>query len=451
MPVTTAISSTHDIRLYYRTYDCTIATWKSTTNAGKQSTYCMATAWKPGVRGVVRVKHGVRGPPDSDVFHAAISGDLDWLRFSLKRSLSTTQLDKQGLTVLHVAGLHGRLECMKLLLESESVDVNASCPHGRRPIHMVLTSQNRPNSHACLIALLQHGALPNVATDTGLTPLHLAATEGLLECTETLVRAGADTSARENRGHTPLDLARIWCHRRIARFLKNCMWQNEKKREMEQCRALLKLRQDLFSMHQSFQGRQKVVREKQVEDNVTAWASKKGLALRWPQPMATGNHAHTCHLSQDQGPLSQKNKALLEQHPVASPREAWNISPNPSKPPRASVYRPQGVCLSSQPERHPSDPDLRHSVTLRRACRDGRPQYTAKWDDSPQPVPDLPWDVLQRGLFPSAFPSRITSPSHFKPNHVLDLPHLSCSPGPNASPWTEVVMHLAEELQPGHY
>uniref|UniRef100_A0A4W5PL77 Ankyrin repeat domain 53 n=1 Tax=Hucho hucho TaxID=62062 RepID=A0A4W5PL77_9TELE len=391
---------------------------------------------------------------------------------------------------------------MKLLLASQAVGINTSCPLGRRPIHMVLTAKSGPHSHACLTYLLEHGALPNVydiiscsdniipmsimrvtfimtmmvimtvkmkkvvvmmcfkrvvywfisrATDTGLTPLHLAATEGLWECTKTLVQVGADTGARDNRGHTPLDLARIWCHRRIARFLKDSMWQNEKKREMERRKALQNLQQDLFNMHRRAESIEKVGRQKLMEEKVTAWADKKGLPLLWAQPMATCNQAHAHCLSPDQRPQSQRTKACHRQRPGAPPREAWNISPNPSKPPPASVSRPQGVRLSSQAERSPPEPDLRRSVTLCRARGDGRPQYTAKWDGSPQSVPNLPWDVLQRGLFSAAFPSRIASPNHFQPNHVLDLPRLGCSPGPNTSPWTEVAMHLAEELEPGHY
>ncbi len=54
-------------------------------------------------------------------------------------------------------------------------------------------------------------------TDSGATPLHLAASEGLLDCTEILVQAGADVLAQDSTGHTPLDLARIWCRREVAR------------------------------------------------------------------------------------------------------------------------------------------------------------------------------------------------------------------------------------------
>ena len=32
------------------------------------------------------------------------------------------------------------------------------------------------------------------------------------------MKAGADVLAKDSNGHTPLDLARIWCHRKIARY-----------------------------------------------------------------------------------------------------------------------------------------------------------------------------------------------------------------------------------------
>lgn len=55
-------------------------------------------------------------------------------------------------------------------------------------------------------------------TDSGQTPLHLAASEGHLECARILVKAGADVLVKDNMGFTPLDLARIWCHREVARY-----------------------------------------------------------------------------------------------------------------------------------------------------------------------------------------------------------------------------------------
>lgn len=61
------------------------------------------------------------------------------------------------------------------------------------------------------------GGFQSSTTDLGQTPLHLAASEGFLDCVEILVKAGADVLAKDSLGQTPLDLACIWCHRKIAR------------------------------------------------------------------------------------------------------------------------------------------------------------------------------------------------------------------------------------------
>lgn len=61
------------------------------------------------------------------------------------------------------------------------------------------------------------GVFQTSTTDLGQTPLHLAASEGFLDCAEILVKAGADVLAKDSLGQTPLDLACIWCHRKVAR------------------------------------------------------------------------------------------------------------------------------------------------------------------------------------------------------------------------------------------
>ncbi|XP_051555606.1 ankyrin repeat domain-containing protein 53 isoform X1 [Myxocyprinus asiaticus] len=379
------------------------------------------------------------------MFHAAMCGDREWLILSLKRAREPLQTDKQGLTVLHIAALHGHLDCMEVLLEARDyMDVNASCPHGRRPLHMVLADQSKPNSHTCLNYLLEHGAQPNVTTDKGLTPLHLAATEGLRDCTETLVRIGADTTARDIRGHTPLDLARIWGHRAIARFLRDAMWQKDKQQEMEKRKQLHNLRQDLVMMHTMAKIREKMASITVNKQRLSEWAKRKGCTLEWA-PMNVKQRSRHLHCLSQTG----KPKNLKKCHP-GTPKEKWNISPIPSKPPPGSISQSQGVRMGTLPDELPPEPDLRNSVML--GCwRDGCPYYTASWDGTPQPVPDLPLDILLRGLFPLAFPSRLDSPHHFKSSSVLDLPRLGRSSRLKSSPWTEVAMHLAEELQPGHY
>ncbi|XP_073764139.1 ankyrin repeat domain-containing protein 53 isoform X2 [Danio rerio] len=136
-------------------------------------------------------------PPESDMFHAAASGARDWLSLTLKKARKPLITDKHGLSVLHIAALHGHLDCMELLLAGGYADVNVSCPHGRRPLHMMLTAQSQPNTHAGLIYLLEHGAHISVSTDEGLTPLHQAAAEGLTDCTETLVSERCHVEERQ--------------------------------------------------------------------------------------------------------------------------------------------------------------------------------------------------------------------------------------------------------------
>lgn len=93
---------------------------------------------------------------------------------------------------------------------------------------------------------------------------------------------------------------------------------------------------------------------------------------------------------------------------------------------------------------------MRESVTLTKGGGD-RAQRTARQDGFTYELPALPWDTIQRTLFPNAYHSRITSPLSFHPVRVQDLPHRRAPPRPGTSPWTEVAMHLAETLEPGRY
>ncbi|KAI1888371.1 hypothetical protein AGOR_G00184410 [Albula goreensis] len=393
-----------------------------------------------------------KSPPDNDVFQAAASGNQAWLLLSLRRALCPSLTDKQGLTVLHVAALHGHLDCLRLLLESRAlgveVDVNACCPRGRRPLHMAVSSQSRPQSLACLTYLLEHGALPNVSTQEGLTPLHFAVTEGLLDCTVALVQAGADTSAHDSRGHTPIDLARIWGYRAIARFLKDGEWKKEKQRQMERQRELLTLRRTLVRTHKQLQEEAKASRQKASNQRVEEWARRKGLPPLQPVPKSTLSRALSPRCRAGKEP-SQQHKSQVgpkdQGAGLRADREAWNISPNPSKPPPGIISLPQGVRMTARPEAAPSEPDLRGSVTLIKGS------HTVQLDGATYQMPALPWDMVQRTLFPNAYPSRISSPLQFCPTHVLDLPRLCLAPCPGDSPWTEVAMHLAETLEPGSY
>ena len=48
--------------------------------------------------------------------------------------------------------------------------------------------------------------------------MHQAASEGHVQCLKALIEAGGKVWEKDDRGHTPIDLAKLWGHRKCARF-----------------------------------------------------------------------------------------------------------------------------------------------------------------------------------------------------------------------------------------
>ena len=71
--------------------------------------------------------------------------------------------------------------------------------------------------------LIAKGADVNTMTNTGLTPLHVAALKGHMEIAELLIAKGADVNAKENekgnRWRTPLHYAAIRGEKEIVELL----------------------------------------------------------------------------------------------------------------------------------------------------------------------------------------------------------------------------------------
>ncbi|XP_049923129.1 ankyrin repeat domain-containing protein 53 [Epinephelus moara] len=394
---------------------------------------------KPGKRRRGRCKNRKlpsKALPDGHMFPAVGGGSPE------KPDVS---VNSQGLSALHVACLYGQLAAVQLLVECRLGWIDSSDLQGRRPVHMVLSPRSSPNTFRCLRYLLEHGADVNVTTDSGTTPLHLAASEGLLDCTESLVQAGADVLAQDSMGHTPLDLARIWCRRDVARYLKNCLWQTHKKKEMKERRLVQTLYSDLVDMVKLNDLNKKTL----IDVKVAEWVKNKGFPLLKDfSPRVLVSQYHTQCLSSDQNTSNPKHAKHPLKHQPEGPLEDTSTS---TKPPPASSSRPWTIFMGLQPEKPPREPDLRGNVTVWRGHSSRQPQYSTKWDSTRRPAPDVPLDVLERVLFPRAFPSRIASPRYFEPQDIMDVQHRGYPQGRSTSPWTEVAMHLAEALEPGHY
>ena len=67
--------------------------------------------------------------------------------------------------------------------------------------------------------LVSVGARTDIAVQSGLTPLHWAASHGNAETVRILVAAGADCNATDARGRRPVDLARRYRNAETAEVL----------------------------------------------------------------------------------------------------------------------------------------------------------------------------------------------------------------------------------------
>ena len=179
------------------------------------------------------------------------------------------------------------------------------------------------------------------------------------------------------------------------------------------------------------------------------WANKKGLApLKDCSPRVHVSQYHTKCLLPDQTSTKPKcSKSLSKHHPGDTQKDKCT----PAKQTAGSSHNPWTIFMGVQPEQSLTELDLRNSVTLLRDSTSRRLQYTTEWDCTPHPVSNLSKDVVERVLFPRAFPSRLATPQCFEPQKIDDVQHRGNPNGRRTSPWTEVAMHLAEVLEPGHY
>lgn len=82
--------------------------------------------------------------------------------------------------------------------------------------------------------LISKGADMNSQCHGDLTPLHIAAREGHLECLELLLQSGADFTATDVNGHTALETAKLWGKRECARRLAAVQWTSEKTKQINE-------------------------------------------------------------------------------------------------------------------------------------------------------------------------------------------------------------------------
>lgn len=165
---------------------------------------------------------------------AATRGDIEAVERMLRSNVSIDAGDYDGRTALHLAAAEGQQAMVAFLLDN-GADVSVLDRWGATPLsdalrhrhdavasllraHGARLDQTMREQEACdaaatgdlgrLRALIRDGLSPSIRGDSVQTPLHLAAAGDHADVVRYLLGAGADPSAMDRWGQTPLEAAR---------------------------------------------------------------------------------------------------------------------------------------------------------------------------------------------------------------------------------------------------
>lgn len=151
--------------------------------------------------------------------HAAAQagGGLEVVCLLLNAGAAVDARETDGTTPLFLACAAGDAPVVHALLEA-GADVNASLSGGGTPL---MAAAEGSGSFNMLRALLARGARTDAVERSGATALHFACEGRSRRRVFALLWAGADASARDRRGHTPVEVALLRGNKPLAAAVVN--------------------------------------------------------------------------------------------------------------------------------------------------------------------------------------------------------------------------------------
>lgn len=148
---------------------------------------------------------------------AAALGDAAQVQALLDAGASTDVMSFDGWTPLHLTAFFGHADAARVLLDRgadlEAISRNSTA---NTPLCAALAGQA---DLAFVQLLVSRGANVNARVELGITPLHLAASRGVIPVLQLLLDAGANRAAAMNDGVTPAAMALARGHEAAATLL----------------------------------------------------------------------------------------------------------------------------------------------------------------------------------------------------------------------------------------
>ncbi|KAF2899013.1 hypothetical protein ILUMI_07160, partial [Ignelater luminosus] len=152
--------------------------------------------------------------------HMAIQlKNINIIRYILESKVKINQTDSNGWTALHFAASNNCIECVDDLVR-KGAGLHFQSANKCTPIHLATMQNNVQMLETLLNASNCKKAIDKCDVNLH-TALHLACTNGYLQCAKILVNKGADVQVCTSEGFTPLDLAIKHEHKDVQNFLEH--------------------------------------------------------------------------------------------------------------------------------------------------------------------------------------------------------------------------------------